>query len=375
MNPYPMVCDLVAQKIFLDDTKILPWKKICHSRSVLVSPSSPASLIIKDLNNVFALLKVSHLEIYKPQQVQDIWRAESLETGIESEFVDGELVIFRIHPGSSADQKGLRFGDIIKAVNDESPNPWEARTTAGRFLIERKNKAEVFDIETSAVKRRDDIDLSQLNASTALLRVPSFRASYFSEEKMLELAKNISGVQKIVVDLRGNQGGNFVAGLRFLSLFVCSSKEVGRLLRPRFQYQAVSEMINELDDKTQLAILNSSHQVILKTFSNDTCFRGEVRVLVDHKTSSVAEMTAQALKELRQALLLGSSSQGQLLVGVWYPLNEVSAGAEISIPEAVYVSQKQHRIEGQGVELDKVLYYDLRQMQSGLDSWVQKALD
>ncbi|MNL26661.1 Peptidase family S41 [compost metagenome] len=105
------------------------------------------------------------------------------------------------------------------------------------------------------------------------------------------------------------------------------------------------------------------------------CFKGRVRVLVDGKSASVAEMVAQALKERRGALIEGAPSRGQLLVGVWYPMDEVAPGVQISIPEAIYESVQKYRIEGQGVQIDKVLYYYLPEMQAGVDSWVKRALD
>ena len=90
VNPYPVVCDLVAEKIFLDDTQVNKWKRICHRRSRLVTPYSQKKLVIKDINNVLGLLNVSHLEVYDSSAVKTIWTGESKETGIESEFVDSE---------------------------------------------------------------------------------------------------------------------------------------------------------------------------------------------------------------------------------------------------------------------------------------------
>lgn len=375
VNPYPVVCDLVAQKIFLEDEQVKKWKRICHRRSRLVTPYSPKKLIIKDINNVLGLLNVSHLEVYDSSEVQSIWKGEALETGIESEFVDSELVIFKVHPKSPAEQVGLRKGDVIKSVNGEQPNPWEAQTLSGTYEIERQDKVQKYTLKTAAFVRDEEVKIEKMSSGKAVIQIPSFRASFFSDKKMESMQQGLRGIQRLVVDLRGNSGGNFVSGLRFLSLFMCEPQEVGRLLRPRAPQSTRSPLPNDLDDEKQLAILNQSKEVILKTFPAENCFKGELRVLVDGKTSSVAELVAQALKEFHNSPLLGSPSRGQLLVGVWYPLKEIGSGVEISIPEALYLSQGQHRIEGQGVQLDKVLYYSLPEMQTGIDSWIKKALD
>lgn len=375
VNPYPVVCDLVAQKIFLEDEQVKKWKRACHRRSRLVTPYSPKELLIKDINNVLSLLNVSHLEVYDSSEVNNIWKGEALETGIESEFVDSELVIFKVHPKSPAEQLGLRKGDIIKSVNGEQPNPWEAQTLPGKYVIERQNKVLDYNVKTAAFVRDQEARIEKISSRQAVLQVPSFRASFFTDEKIESLRRGLHEVHHLVVDLRGNSGGNFVSGLRFLSLFMCEPQEVGRLLRPRAPEHSKAPMPNDLDDEKQLSILNQNKEVTLKTYPVETCFKGDLRVLVDGKTSSVAELVAQALKEFRKAPVLGGPSRGQLLVGVWYPLKEIGSGVEISIPEALYLSQGQHRIEGQGVQLDKVLYYSLPEMQAGIDSWVKKALD
>lgn len=375
VNPYPAFCDLVSQKIFLDDAKIKNWKKTCQRRSRLVTPYSQKKLIIKDMNNVLALLKVSHLEVYDSKEVASIWRGESLETGIESQFVDGELVIFKVHPNSPAEDLGLRRGDIIQTINAEQPNPWEAQAQQGSYLILRKDQEFSVKIKPRAIIRSEEMTLQTRSAGHGVLKVPSFRAAFFADEKLQKIEADLQPLKRVVVDLRGNAGGNFVAGLRFLSLFLCKSELVGSLERPRAAVKSSAEFPNDLNDQAQLAILDTHSEVLLKTYAQKSCYNGEVRVLVDGKSSSVAEMVAQALKEFKKAPLLGSPSRGQLLVGVWYPLDDVAPGVQISIPEAVYLSQKKYRIEGQGVELDRVLYYHLPEMQAGIDSWEKKALD
>ncbi|WP_373999239.1 S41 family peptidase [Bdellovibrio bacteriovorus] len=375
VNPYPVVCDLVSSKIFLEDDQVKKWNRICHRRSRLVTPYSPKKLVIKDINNVLGLLNVSHLEVYDSSEVKSIWRGEALETGIEAEFVDSELVIFKLHPKSPGALAGLKKGDVIKSINREQPNPWEAATESGTYLIERKEQEIAFEIKAANIVRKEEVSFEELKNKAAMIQIPSFRADFFADEKIAELQKKLQNVNRLVVDLRGNAGGNFVAGLRFLSLVMCQPEEVGRIVRPRFPQNVTAELPDDLRDEKQLEILDRSKEVLLKTFKQDTCFRGDIKVLVDGKTASVAEMVAQALKEFKKAPLLGSPSRGQMLVGVWYPLNEVGPGVEISIPEALYLSHNKYKIEGQGVELDKVLYYNLNEMQAGIDSWLKRALD
>lgn len=374
-NPYPVVCDLVSKKIYLDDKAVEKWQKTCLRRARLVTPYSKKQLIIKDINNVLALLKVSHLSVFDPSEVRRFWRGRDLETGIESEFVDSELMIFKVHPQSPAEKAGLHRGDIIATINGEQPSPWEAVKQSGTYVVRNIKGERVIPLKAAEIQRDERMQLIPLTERRAQWVVPSFRKEFFTEEELNRITVDFKFYKELVIDLRGNSGGNFVAGLRFLSTLICQPTVVGSLTKPRMKDTPTAFMPNDLDDSNQLALLDKSRTIVLRTFGSKECFKGPVKVLVDGKTASTAELSAQALKEHRGAPLMGAPSQGELLVGVWYPLDELSKGAQISIPEAVYVTVQGYQIENQGVKLDRVLYYNLPEMQAGIDSWVKKALD
>ena len=375
VNPYPAFCESVSRRIYLRQEQISKWRKICLRRSRLVSVLSPRYLIIKDMNNVLGLLNVSHLQVFDSRGVKSVWKGENRETGIESEFVDGELVIFMVHPLSYADQMGLRRGDVIKSINGAQPSPWTAREYEGDFEVERNQKIWTVALKTSLVQRREEMVLTSPQKDIGVVRVPSFRSEFMQEKDQLRLRSFLAEQKKIIIDLRGNSGGNFAAGLRFLSEVICQKNLIGEILRPRYNELPTGILPDSLVDQDQLDMFQRHSSLRLQTKDIPGCQKKPVKVLVDSKTASVAEMVAQALKEFLQAPIWGSSSGGQLLVGIWYPLPEVGPGVEISIPEGVYQSAKGHIIEGKGVQLDRVLYYYLRETQRGQDSWLLKALD
>lgn len=374
VNPYPLVCNFVAEKIYLSDKELINWRQLCLGRSHLVTPYSSKKIILQDLNNIFELLKVSHLEVYDAKEVQNIWQGESSDTGLEGDFVESEMVIFKVHEKSPAEKAGFKKGDIITSVNGEQPSSWAIAGVSGDYKILRGNENFVLKIQPGSFQRDDHPTVEKRNNKVAILKIPSFRANFFSDEKIEALAKDLHNSKLVVVDLRGNAGGNFVAGLRLLSVFICEPVVIGSLIKPRFSKDLKTILPNDLKDEKQLAVLETHKKVTLKTFKQESCFTGAVKVLIDGRSSSVAEMTAQALREFRKSPLVGAPSRGQLLVGVWYPLDEISPGVQISIPEAYYESAHGARIEGQGLHVDKILDYKLLQMQSGIDSWVEESI-
>lgn len=373
VNPYMKICELVESRIYLDDAGTAQWSEACRRRAALVKPSTKAAVIADDARALFAELKVSHLEIYNAGEARRIWQGEEENTGIDSEFVDGELVIFEVTPSSPASEAGLRRGDVIAAIQGNHPAPVLAATVGGEFEIRRGKKSFVVTLEPRPIQF-DESPRARRRGEDAVLRVPSFRAEFFEREGWKKQVRELTGARRLVVDLRGNSGGNFVAGLRFLSPFMCGRQELGYLLKPKTNRANEAFLADDLEDQKQLQVMDRSDMVAMRTFDDYGCLTARVSVLIDSRTASTAEMVAQALRDYLDARVMGVSSSGRLLVGVWYDLPELGEGWKISIPEAVYQTRRGRRLEGGGVRVDRELYYELKSMQAGRDSWVEAAL-
>jgi carboxyl-terminal processing protease len=374
VNAYAQICRFVTEHIYLNGESVRTWGQTCLKRSEMVPSGTAVGAIIKDLNDQFSALHTSHLVIYDAAESKRVWSGESLETGIESQYVDGELVIFKVHRNSPAEAVGLRMGDIIYQVNGDLGTPEVAEKSSGDYLIIRNKKITEYKIKALEIKREENPRIERVSERTARLIVPSFRAEYFQKDHWRKQITELKKYQKIIVDLRGNLGGNFVAGLRFLSPFMCSPQDIGYLWKPKSKLKKETSFPDDLDDEHQVEILDQSFLVRLLTFEDYDCLTASVAVLVDSSSASTAEMVAQALKDYVGAKIFGSASAGQLLVGVWYPLPSLSQGVKISVPEAVYQTRRGHKIEGPGVQVDKVLYYHLSELQNGEDSWVKSAV-
>jgi carboxyl-terminal processing protease len=374
VNAYAQICHFVTEHIYMNGETVRTWGQNCLKRSELVQPDTAVGNIIEDLNDQFSALRTSHLVIYNAAESKRVWSGESLETGIESQYVDGELVIFKVHRNSPAETVGLRMGDIIYQINGELGTPDMAEKTSGNYLIIRNKKITEYKIMAKEIKREENLRVERVSDRTARLIVPSFRAEYFEKDYWRRQVEELKKYQKIIVDLRGNLGGNFVAGLRFLSPFMCGSQDIGYLWKPKSKLKKEAVLPDDLNDEHQVEILDESFLVRLLTFEDYDCLTASVAVLVDSSSASTAEMVAQALKDYIGAKIFGSASAGQLLVGVWYPLPTLSQGVKISVPEAIYQTKRGHKIEGPGVQVDKVLYYHLSELQNGEDSWVKTAV-
>lgn len=374
VNPYSKICDMVEQRIYLSVDETRDWIKTCRSRAAKVGPFTKTSVIVRDARTLLEQLQVSHLEIYHPQEVSRLWSGWNRETGLESEFVEGQLVVFHVHEGSPADKAGIKPGDLVLEIQGTTPAPVVVKTLGGRMKFRRLQNIFEIEIEPKQFKIDERPSFRRLDDQTITLKVPSFRADFFDKELWPEFVAKVPSAPRMIVDLRGNPGGNFVSGLRFLAPFMCGEQDIGYLIKPRLPMRSEARLPNDLRDEVQLDHLENHELIHLRTPISRRCFTSRVTVLVDSYTASTAEMVAQALRDYVDARVLGSTSAGQLLVGVWHHFPELGSGWRFSIPEAVYQSRRGKRLEGGGVSVDRVLYYELNEMMAGQDSWLSRAL-
>ena len=376
-NPYPEICHFVFERIYIEPAKLQNWMVRCQSRQKLVQPWSSKDLVLRDVNNILDLLKVSHLNLLAPTDVNKYWQGQVYETGVETSFVEGNLVVTQVHPGSPAEDVGFQVFDIIESIANEAPSEASASTEAGLWKVRRGDKTYDVQVTIGDFQKDDSLRVEASAEGVTVVRVPSFRASFFARQRWVKEIKKAETAKNLVLDLRGNVGGNFFAGVSLLSSFICEEKVIGSLVRPRFAHLPKGVLPPTLEDAKQVAELKKSSQLELRVspqFAGSTCLPKPKAILVDAKTSSVAEMVALVLQENLRAPVMGSLTAGRLLVGLWYDWSELGNGVELSVPEALFVSAQGVEIEGRGVKPDRELYYRLKDVRDRKDSWLTQVL-
>ncbi len=375
-GPLNRFCGLLYDNYFELSPELEQWRRNCLQRSAQLKHAD-SKQILAAARQLLDEFHVSHVGLYEPAETEEIWTSESNTTGILSQFVEGELLIFRVFANSAADKAGLKRGDQILSINNDVPSTYEAQKSGGEFLIRRNSKDFLVSVAPMKFERDQSLKLINLNSQWRLLRVESFRKEFFEWSVLNKLFRNERyQPYKWVVDLRGNSGGNFVAGLRLLSYFLCRPQRIGYLERPRQENLEITTLVDNLNDAQQIASLENSFQLELETFTPAFCLAEPKRlvVLVDRETASTSELVAQAFYELSNADVFGEPSSGELLVSVWYPMLEWGEGVNLSIPEAIYVSAKGHQIEGLGVSLSETLEWTKMGIKSGHDEWLEKSM-
>jgi carboxyl-terminal processing protease len=237
--------------------------------------------------------------------------------GIGIEFVMLHDTAYVIAPisGGPAEQVGIRAGDKIVKVDDKdfSAQGFKqaevvaqlrgAKGTKVKLTVKRNNVEELLDFTIIRDKVPFySVDVSYMvDSQVGYIKVSRFTANTFKEFKTAFHSLQKQGMNKLMLDLRGNPGGYMDTAIKMANnlldqgQLIASTK--GRTNKYNAKYYAKGE------DKF------------------DQC---PVIVLIDEGTASAAEIVAGALQDNDRALIVGRRSFGKGLVQVPIQLHDDS---------------------------------------------------
>jgi carboxyl-terminal processing protease len=221
------------------------------------------------------------------------------------------VIISEPYWGSPSQQAGLKPGDLILKIDNDTVTSWRSQQVSDKLKGEAGTPLSVtvkrpyvtdsiltFNLVRSKIQLpavpyygvvRDNIGYIYLNRFTD-------KSAADVRTALLELKKN-PNVKSIVLDLRGNAGGLLEAAVKIVSYFVPKNTEV---LRTKGKGQ-----LSEKVYKTTSAPIDTEIPLV---------------VLIDGGSASSSEITAGALQDLDRAVIIGSRSYGKGLVQTTRPL-------------------------------------------------------
>lgn len=234
--------------------------------------------------------------------------------GVEFALINDTLTINSTIPGGPAEKVGIKAGDKIVSVNDE--------TIAGTNLtIERIHKylrgPKGTKVKVGVVRRgvdgiwdfvitRDKIPLNSIDSyykmdnDIVYLRLTRFAAGSYDE--MLNAILQIGVKPKgIILDLRGNSGGYLVTAIQIVNEFL----NEGELI-VYTEGRAMKRMDEYADGKGSLIDV-------------------PVAVLIDESSASASEIVSGAIQDWDRGVIIGRRSFGKGLVQRQLPLPGGSA--------------------------------------------------
>jgi carboxyl-terminal processing protease len=268
--------------------------------------------------------------------------------GISFELLPGKdgadtLAVLNVLPGGPSEEVGLQSGDRIVKVDGRSTigytdddvrkNLKGPRGSKVLITIQRPGVADTIDFEIV----RDQIPIYTLDASymlengTGYIRLNRFARTTYQEFLGSLRTLKAQGMERLVLDLRGNRGGYMEMAIRISDEFLKDG-------------QLIVSQKGETDDSNESFYATSSG--LWET--------GPVMVLVDGGSASASEIVAGALQDHDRALIVGRRSFGKGLVQKQYLLRD---GSALRLTVARYYTPSGRLIQTNYEEGDKLDYY------------------
>jgi carboxyl-terminal processing protease len=314
------------------------------------------------IEGMISALDDPHTTFFDPERskifLEDV-SGEFEGVGIEIGIRKGGLQVIAPLKNTPADKAGLRAGDIILAINEE--------TTEDILIEEAVKKIRGPKGEAVVLEIFRDGEVKEITVVRDVIKIPSveweiiendiayIQLYHFHEnitKDFSEISREIlnSSAKKIILDLRNNPGGFFTASISISSKFINPGEVV------------VIE--TNLTDREK--------DNLLRTSGGPPIFLDyPVVVLINEGTASAAEIVAGALRDQRNIKIVGANSYGK---GSIQRLHDLSDGSMIKITERYFLTPNGTVIDKEGIKPDVEVEVKEEDIEKKIDPQLNEAI-
>jgi carboxyl-terminal processing protease len=349
------VTSQVRRRAYATDVDFNTWPKHLSKYQDQIDRAKTFRQFSRALNEALDEFGISHISIVPPGSGEGRRNAMTGRIGIGYNRANeqGDIRVDNVREGAPADKAGIKTGDVIVAVDGVRP-PRDASIrgrvgTPVKLTIKRGGEGpeEEVTVVRGVVSFTNPPKMTKLNDEVALFRLDSFTDGY-DRAKVESAFASVVGMPYLIVDLRGNGGGRVDHLAHTLSFLLPRNTVVGTFVSKQTAQEYAKETGKDPSDLAAVAEWadrklqpRSRHQV--------PPFAGKVAVLVNASSASASEIFAAAMRELKDAPLVGSRTAGAVLMSNYVTLEN---GFEMKVPTSDYITVKGHRLEGSPLEPD-----------------------
>ena len=253
--------------------------------------------------------------------------------GVEMGLRDGYVRVLRTLPDNPARKAGILAGDIIYKVNGEEVYNLSTDEIAKKVRGETGSEVTVTVVrdgeEKSFTMKREAINnvsaYVEYDGKTAIITITRFDNN--TGTMVQGFAKEFAdkGINKVILDLRGNGGGYVSAAQDLLSLWLDNEKI----------------LIQKSKHFGNTNTNSGAGKAILKNM--------ETVVLVNGSTASASEIVAGALQDYGKATVVGETTYGK---GVVQNLYDLSGATVLKVTTAEWYTPNDRSINKTGIKPD-----------------------
>jgi len=277
-------------------------------------------------------------DVYKEVQVET--KGEFGGVGIQIGIKDNRLTVIAPIDGTPAERAGIKAGDFIIKVNEESTKDMNLvdavqkmrgpKGTKVTLTIQREGAAEpmVF-VLTREIIKIESVRSKMLDGNIGYIRVTQFQDLTAKDVSAALRKLREQKMQSLILDLRNNPGGLLTSAVEVSEQFVGPNRLIVYIkTREGRKDDYVSHSKEQQPD---------DYPVI---------------VLVNEGSASASEIVAGALQDWGRAVLVGVQTFGKGSVQTILPLGD---GSGLRLTTAKYYTPKGRSIHGVGINPDIVV--------------------
>jgi carboxyl-terminal processing protease len=313
------------------------------------------------LRQMIASLHDAHTRVYSPEEKFDWWNPRFVTVGVAVREIEGLPIVVNVEANSAAAGAGIRAGDAIVAIDNKSAaalvkqrleNSGASRDDRARYraiagILDGPAGSSV-KVEWSTREGRTNAAVlqrywnqRQLGFSTqrkerlAVLKIDAFTQS-LALDFSKALPSALEDTKGIVLDLRGNGGGDAEAMADVASLFLDDGISLGRFADrsgASFELQTYSKRLWRVPQLSQIKL--------------------PLVVLTSESTSSAAEIMTAALQAKRRARVIGTGTCGCVLA--IRNRHALPDGGVLDVSEFDYRTASGVRLQDRGVTPDRLI--------------------
>jgi carboxyl-terminal processing protease len=340
LGGHPKLLPGVLRDVFVDDSIATHAQLVNDVKDNFYKPVKESTLEQASFKGIVASLHDPYSEYFTPTEAKAFTQSlngqfEGVGMTIDSSSTKKGLRVTMVFDGSPAKQAGIAPGDLITAVNGRTTigKPADVSTglirgpagTSVTLTVRKHGTGPPRDLKVQ--RKRIAVPLVQSRIVTrsgkklAVIRLFQFSQGAHNQVRDAVQRALQKGVKGLVLDLRGNPGGELVEGRDVPSLFI----KKGLIVETRGRHSPEQKLYATGD-----AIAPTIPMV----------------VLVDHGSASAAEIAAGALRDDGRATIVGEKTFGK---GVFQQVEELQNGGLLKLTVGSYYLPKGENLAGDGI--------------------------
>lgn len=273
--------------------------------------------------------------------------SQNLETGV--------ITMVNVYKDSPAKKAGFKNNDILYKVNGKDISTEDISKVVNKIKGEEGTKVTITvlrdgkEFEATTVREKLEahtVEYKMKENKIGYVRVTEFDKVTYDQfvEALTDLQKQ--GMKGLVIDLRGNPGGNLSTVCQMLDYILPKGLIV---------------YTEDKDGEREVMTSDEEHKLEMP-----------MTVLVDGRSASASEIFAGAIQDYQVGTLVGTTTYGK---GVVQQLFDLKDGTCLKLTIAEYFTPKGRNIHGKGIKPDVEVEYKYDKNNANTDNQLDKAIE